>query len=162
MTHATELSPEDQRLLTLLKAASEPTRPVSSGGGSRHPPSHDSIDQRLHFLRMNGTEIFKLATRAMADSAIRVIEQADLTMNDISCFIPHQANIRIIESLSKHAGISMDRVYTNIDRYGNTSAGSIPMALDECVREGRVGPGSIVLMVTFGGGLTWASTVVRW
>ena len=120
------------------------------------------LADRSYFLRMAGREVFKHAVRSMEDGFNQALRLAELTADDVDIMIPHQANIRIIESLSKHAEISMDRVYTNIDRYGNTSAGSIPMALDECVREGRVGPGSIVLMVTFGGGLTWASTVVRW
>jgi 3-oxoacyl-[acyl-carrier-protein] synthase-3 len=109
-----------------------------------------------------GREVFKAAVRAMADACHQALNKAGLTKDDVDVLIPHQANIRIIEATAKHAGISMDKVYVNIDRYGNTSAASIPIALDEGVREGRIRSGSHVLMVAFGGGFTWASMVVKW
>jgi len=132
------------------------------GGGGNQPPSEEMIQQRTYFLRMAGREVFKHAVRSMADACDQVLKQAGLTSDQVDVLIPHQANIRIIESTAKHAGMPMDRVYVNIDRYGNTSSASIPIALDECVRSGRIGPGAVVLMVGFGGGFTWASTVVRW
>ncbi len=132
------------------------------GGGAIHPPSEEMLADRSYFLRMAGREVFKHAVRSMADACDHALIQAGLTTNDVDVLIPHQANLRIIESLTKHAGIPLEKTYINIDRYGNTSAASIPIALDECVREGRIKPGSNVLMVAFGGGLTWAATMVRW
>lgn len=132
------------------------------GGGAVHPPSEEMLADRSYFLRMAGREVFKHAVRSMADACDHALIQAGLTTNDVDVLIPHQANLRIIESLTKHAGIPLEKTYINIDRYGNTSAASIPIALDECVREGRIKPGSNILMVAFGGGLTWAATMVRW
>ncbi len=132
------------------------------GGGAIHPPSEEMLADRSYFLRMAGREVFKHAVRSMADACDQALIQAGLTTNDVDVLIPHQANLRIIESLTKHAGIPLEKTYINIDRYGNTSAASIPIALDECVREGRIKPGSNILMVAFGGGLTWAATMVRW
>jgi len=132
------------------------------GGGSKHPPSHQSIDQRLHFLRMNGAEIFKLAVRRMADSAGRVVKQAHLSKDDVQCFIPHQANTRIIEAVAKFAHIPMERVFMNLQRYGNTSAASNLIALYEAVRDGRVKKGDHVVLVAFGAGLTWGSLLIEW
>lgn len=132
------------------------------GGGAIHPPSEEMLADRSYFLRMAGREVFKHAVRSMADACDHALIQAGLTTDDVDVLIPHQANLRIIESLTKHAGIPLEKTYINIDRYGNTSAASIPIALDECVREGRIKPGSNILMVAFGGGLTWAATMVRW
>ena len=132
------------------------------GGGAIHPPSEEMLADRSYFLRMAGREVFKHAVRSMSEACGKALDQADLTAEDVDVLLPHQANLRIIESLAKHAGIPFEKAYVNIDRYGNTSAASIPMALDECVREGRIRPGSNVLMVAFGGGLTWASAMVRW
>lgn len=132
------------------------------GGGGSHPPDERLLAERGYFLKMAGREVFKAAVRSMADACDQVLGRAGLTAADVDVLIPHQANIRIIEATAKHAGLPMEKVYVNVDRYGNTSAASIPLALDECVREGRVRAGSIVLMVAFGGGFTWASVVVRW
>jgi 3-oxoacyl-[acyl-carrier-protein] synthase-3 len=98
----------------------------------------------------------------MADACDRALERAGVSGEAVDLLIPHQANIRIIEATAKHAGIPMEKVYVNIDRYGNTSAASVPIALDECIRCGRIGPGAVVLLVAFGGGFTWASAVLRW
>ena len=106
--------------------------------------------------------MFKNAVRSMADACDQALQQAGLSGEDVDLLIPHQANIRIIEATAKHAKIPMDKVFVNVDRYGNTSAGSIPIALDEAVRDGVVRPGSLVLLVAFGGGFTWASVLVRW
>ena len=110
---------------------------------------------------MAGREVFKHAVRSMSEAADRALESAGLTGHDVDLMIPHQANVRIIEATAKHAGIPMDKVFVNVDRYGNTSSASIPIALDEAIEQGRVGSGSTVLLVAFGAGLTWASTVVR-
>ena len=132
------------------------------GGGSKYPPSHDSVDQRLHFLRMNGTDIFKLATRAMADSAARVMSEAKLAPEHIECFIPHQANVRIIEAVAKRANLPLERVYMNLQRYGNTSAASNLIALYEAVKEGKIRRDDHVVMVAFGAGLNWGSLLLQW
>lgn len=132
------------------------------GGGGNHPPDDRLLADRGYYIKMAGREVFKSAVRSMADACDRAMEQAGLSGDDIDVLIPHQANIRIIEATAKHAGIPMDKVYVNVDRYGNTSAASIPIALDECVRCGRIRPGSLVLLVAFGGGFTWASVVLRW
>ncbi len=143
----------DGRLANLL---------IRPGGAGNQPPSEAMLQERTFFVRMAGKEVFKSAVRSMADASDQALTRAGLTSDDVDLMIPHQANIRIIESTAKHAGVSMDKVYVNIDRYGNTSAASIPIALDECVRSGRIGEGSVVLLVAFGGGFTWASMVVRW
>lgn len=132
------------------------------GGGSVRPPDEAVMADGLYYIAMAGREVFKHAVRSMADACDQALKRANLTIDDVDLMIPHQANIRIIDATAKHAGIDRDRVVVNIDRYGNTSAASIPIALDECVRDGRLQPGMTVLMVAFGGGLTWASTLIRW
>jgi len=132
------------------------------GGGSKHPPSHNSVDQRLHFLRMNGGEVFKLAVRRMADSAKRVMKEAGLKPAHVECFIPHQANTRIIEAVAKWAHLPLQKVYMNLQRYGNTSAASSLIALYEAVQEHRIKPGDHVVMVVFGAGMTWGSLALQW
>ncbi len=132
------------------------------GGGSVHPPSLEMLNDRSYYLRMAGPETFKHAVVKMADACNQALTRAGMSPDDVDVLIPHQANLRIIEATAKRVGIPVEKGFVNIDRYGNTSAASIPMALDECVREGRITEGSIVLMVAFGGGLTWGSTLVRW
>ena len=132
------------------------------GGGSKYPPSHSSVDQRLHFLRMSGTDIFKLAVRRMAESSLAAIKAAALTPAQIECVIPHQANIRIIQAVAKMAHIPMEKVFVNVDRYGNTSAASNLIALYEAAEEGRIQRGDHVVLVAFGAGLTWGSVVLQW
>ena len=132
------------------------------GGGSKYPPSHSSVDQRLHFLRMNGAEIFKLAVRRMADSAKRVMELGQITPEHVECFIPHQANTRIIEAVAKFADLPIEKVYMNLQRYGNTSAASNLIALYEAVRDGVIKKDDHVVMVAFGAGLTWGSILLQW
>ncbi|MBI2266925.1 MAG: ketoacyl-ACP synthase III [Armatimonadetes bacterium] len=131
-------------------------------GGSRQPASHETVDNRLHYLKMRGNEVFKFAVKAIEESALRVLERSRLTVAEVDCFVPHQANVRIIDASAKRLGIPRERVFVNVDRYGNTSSASIPIALDEAVQEKRIGPGSLVLMVGFGGGLSWGSATVRW
>ena len=132
------------------------------GGGGNHPPDQQMLEERTYFIRMAGREVLKNAVRLMADACARALQQAGMSGEDVDLLIPHQANIRIIEATAKHAHIPMEKVYVNVDRYGNTSAASIPIALDEAVREGVVKEGSLVLFVAFGGGFTWASVLVRW
>jgi 3-oxoacyl-[acyl-carrier-protein] synthase-3 len=131
------------------------------GGGAVTPFSAAVLEERTHYVKMAGREVFKHAVRSMAEAADRALHAAKLTASEIDLMIPHQANVRIIEATAKHAGIPMDKVYVNVDRFGNTSSASIGIALDEAVERGRVGPGSTVLLVAFGAGFTWASMVVR-
>jgi 3-oxoacyl-[acyl-carrier-protein] synthase-3 len=111
---------------------------------------------------MSGKEVYKQAVTAMLAAARKAIDQAGLTVDDIACVIPHQANLRIIESIGERLGIPREKVFVNVDRYGNTSAAAVAIALDEANRSGRIKSGDYVLMVVFGGGLTWASTIVEW
>jgi 3-oxoacyl-[acyl-carrier-protein] synthase-3 len=132
------------------------------GGGANHPPSPEMLGDHSYFIHMAGREVFKSAVLSMADACDQALQRAGLTAADVDLLIPHQANIRIIEATAKHAGVPMDRVYVNVDRFGNTSAASIGIALDEAVRTGRLTPGMTVMFVAFGAGLTWASMLVRW
>ena len=135
---------------------------IMPGGGSKYPPSHASVDQRMHFLRMSGGEIFKLAVRRMAESATRVVAQGKIKPEHVECFIPHQANTRIIEAVAKWADLPMDKVYMNLQRYGNTSAASNLIALYEAVRDGVITRDDHVVMVALGAGLTWGSLLLQW
>jgi len=132
------------------------------GGGTLHPPGQEMVDERLHYIRMRGNETFKMAVRSISEVCREVLDEAGLQSADVDWFIPHQANQRIISAVGNRLRIPEERCYVNIDRYGNTSAGSIPIALDEAVREGKVKQGDVVLMAAFGAGLTWAASVVRW
>jgi 3-oxoacyl-[acyl-carrier-protein] synthase III len=130
-------------------------------GGASIPMSEAVLQDRSYLVRMAGREVFKHAVRSMSEAADRALDGAKITGGDIDLLIPHQANTRIIEATAKHANISMDKVFVNVDRYGNTSSASIPIALDEAFEQGRVKEGSTVLLVAFGAGFTWASMVVR-
>ncbi|HEU4474400.1 MAG TPA: beta-ketoacyl-ACP synthase III [Gemmatimonadales bacterium] len=132
------------------------------GGGSSDPISEKVVCERSHYMKMAGREVFKAAVRAMAEACDEALTRAGVTADQIDLLIPHQANLRIIDATAKHAGIPMSKVMVNLDRYGNTSSASIPLALDQAVAEGRVVPGSLVLLVAFGAGFTWGSAVVRW
>src|SRR5256886_465330 len=132
------------------------------GRGATHPPDQALLTDHSYYIKMAGREVFKAAVLSMADAAAKALERAGLTSDDIDLLIPHQANIRIIEATAKHAGLSMDKVYVNVDRYGNTSAASVAIALDEAVRCGRLTPGMKVMFCAFGAGFTWASLVVQW
>ncbi len=132
------------------------------GGGAEHPPSEETVARGLHFIRMKGNETFKLAVRSLEDVSREVLYKAGVETHQVDWLIPHQANQRIIDAVGTRLGIPAERCFVNIDRYGNTSAASIPIALDEAVRGGHVKPGQIVLMAAFGAGLTWAASVVRW
>lgn len=130
-------------------------------GGGAEPYSQNAADPKRQFIQMAGREVFKHAVRSMAEATDRALDAARLTSADIDLLIPHQANIRIIEATAKHAGISMDRVFVNVDRFGNTSAASIPIALNDAIEQGRIKEGMTVLFAAFGAGFTWGSLVVR-
>jgi 3-oxoacyl-[acyl-carrier-protein] synthase III len=130
-------------------------------GGAARPFSAEVLEDRSQYIKMNGREVFKNAVRSMSEAATRALDSAKLTAADIDLMIPHQANIRIIEATAKHANIPMEKVYVNVDRFGNTSAASVPIALDEAIQRGVIGEGSTVLLVAFGAGFTWGSMVVR-
>jgi 3-oxoacyl-[acyl-carrier-protein] synthase III len=130
-------------------------------GGAAHPFNQQVLDDRSFYVKMEGREVFKHAVRSMSEATDRALDGARLTGADIDLMIPHQANIRIIEATAKHANVSMDKVYVNVDRFGNTSSASIGLALDEAMASGRVKAGSTVLLVAFGAGFTWASLIVR-
>jgi 3-oxoacyl-[acyl-carrier-protein] synthase-3 len=132
------------------------------GGGASDPISAKVVAERSHYLKMAGREVFKSAVLAMSDACDQALTRAGMTADQVDLLIPHQANIRIIEATAKHAGMPLEKVMINVDRYGNTSSASIPLAIDQAIAEGRVRPGSILLLVAFGGGFTWASAVVRW
>lgn len=132
------------------------------GGGSRHPASAETVAQGLHYARMNGREVFRFATRIMGQAAREALTAAGLKVDDIDLFIPHQANMRIIQSAAKHLGLPMDKVFVNVDRYGNTSCASIPIAFCEAIEEERIKPDDHLVLVSFGAGLTWAAAVVQW
>jgi 3-oxoacyl-[acyl-carrier-protein] synthase-3 len=132
------------------------------GGGSRCPITRENVDMHLQTIHMMGKEVYKQAVTAMLNAAKKALGQAGLSIEDIACVIPHQANVRIIEAIADRLGISRDKMFVNLDRYGNTSAAAVAIALDEANRSGRIKPGDYILMVVFGGGLTWASTVLEW
>jgi 3-oxoacyl-[acyl-carrier-protein] synthase-3 len=130
-------------------------------GGSRSPLTPASVNDPLRYIQMDGREVFKLAVREMEDACDRVLADAKVDSKDIDMVIPHQANARIIEALTKRLGVAPERVYRNIERLGNTSSASVPIALDEARRAGMIGPGSLVLSVAFGGGLVWGAALYR-
>jgi 3-oxoacyl-[acyl-carrier-protein] synthase-3 len=132
------------------------------GGGSRFPITKDNTDQRLNCIKMNGKETYKNAVISMMDAAQKVLAEANLDPSDLACIIPHQANLRIIEAISDRIKVPMERFMINLDRYGNTSAAAVAIALDDANRTGRMKVGDYVLLVVFGGGLTWASSVIQW
>ena len=131
-------------------------------GGSAIPTSAESLSQGLHYVQMEGSEVFKSAVRTMSDSVIEVAKRANLTVQDIDCLIPHQANLRILNAVTERTGISPEKVFINLDRYGNMSAASTVVALYEAVKEGKIKKGSNVVLVAFGSGLTWAACTIRW
>ena len=132
------------------------------GGGSRIPPSPDMIAQKKHFITMRGSETFKVAVRMLEEAAHEALKANGLTPSDIAFLVPHQANVRIIKTTAKRLGIPLSKVVINVDRLGNTSAASVPIALDEVVQRGKLRQGDMVLLEAFGAGLTWASALVRW
>ncbi len=132
------------------------------GGGCQMPASTDSLEQRQHYLKMNGREIFKFAVRGMERAALEILERQGVTIAEVDRIVPHQANMRIIETIQDRLEIPKDKFYNNLQFYGNTSAASIPIALDEAYRKGIVKHGDLLLLLAFGAGLTWGSTLLRW
>lgn len=132
------------------------------GGGSKHPASSQTIQDGLHFIHMNGNEVFRFATRVMATASKEAIDKAGLELDDIGIIIPHQANYRIIQAAARGLKLPMERFAVNVDKYGNTSTASIPIAVCEAIQAGRLHPGDNTVMVGFGAGLTWGSVAVRW
>jgi 3-oxoacyl-[acyl-carrier-protein] synthase-3 len=131
------------------------------GGGTRLGTTHQTIDDRLHFFKMKGNELFKIAVRSMADISKEMLDKAGYTVDDVDLVIPHQANQRITDAVAQRLGVPDEKVYSNIAEHGNTSSASIPIALDECIQSGKVKEGSLVLMTAFGGGVTWGGTLIR-
>ncbi|MFQ5578455.1 MAG: beta-ketoacyl-ACP synthase III [Anaerolineae bacterium] len=135
---------------------------IVPAGGSRLPASIQTVAERQHFMKMNGSEVFRFATRVMGRAAKEAAKQAGVSLNDIDLFIPHQANARIIKSAAKYLKLDPDKVYQNLHKYGNTSSASIPIAMCEAIAEGRVKDNDNLVFVGFGGGLTWGATVIKW
>jgi len=132
------------------------------GGGSRIPPSHEMLERGLQYVKMQGNEVFKQAVRTLVDSAQKIMTQQGITSEEIDWFIPHQANIRIMQVVAERLGIPMEKVIINVHKYGNTSAASIPVAMDEAVRNGQIHRGDLILASSFGAGLTWGAALIRY
>ncbi len=132
------------------------------GGGSRMPASAETIENKMHYIKMKGNELFKIAVRVLVEAACSALGKAGMSVSDVDLLIPHQANLRIINAVAARLGIDKDKVYTNLQSYGNTSAASIPIALDEAARKGMLKEGDIILLDAFGGGLTWGACVLEW
>ena len=135
---------------------------IVPGGGSKLPASIDSVNQRKHFVKQDGKTVYKYAVKGMADVSEKILSKNNLTGDDIALFIPHQANKRIIDAAAKRCGISEEKVLINIDKYGNTTAGTIPIALNEAINQKKIKNGDYVLLASFGAGFTWGSTLIKW
>ena len=131
-------------------------------GGSRIPPSEQSVREGLHYLKMQGSEIFKLAVRRMEEAILEVLKRGGLTPQDVDCLIPHQANLRILQAVADRVGIPIEKVFVNVERYGNMSSASTIVAFYEAVKAKKIKGGSNVVLVAFGGGITWASCLIKW
>jgi 3-oxoacyl-[acyl-carrier-protein] synthase-3 len=131
------------------------------GGGTKLGTTHETIDNREHFFKMKGNELFKVAVRSMADISKEMLDKTGYTVDDVDLVIPHQANQRITDAVASRLGVSEEKVYSNIAFHGNTSSASIPIAMDECIEAGKIKEGSLVLLTAFGGGVTWGGTVIR-
>ncbi len=132
------------------------------GGGSRHPTSHEVVEKRLHKVKMNGREVYKIAVRALEETVLKTLNDNKMTPADVNHIVPHQANIRIVDTVLERLGIPREKAVLNIDRYGNTSSASVPVTLDEGVRGGRIKKNDIVAMMAIGAGMTWGSALMRW
>lgn len=135
---------------------------IQPAGGSKFPASQETLDKRLHYIKMDGKEVFKFAVRVMEKASMNALEKANLELKDLDFLIPHQANTRIIDSAAKKLKLGKDKIYVNLNKYGNMSSASIPVALDEAIKEKRIKKGDNVLLVAFGAGLTWASMTLKW
>ncbi|HEY4482342.1 MAG TPA: beta-ketoacyl-ACP synthase III [Candidatus Brocadiaceae bacterium] len=156
--------PVKHEILSSILAAdgSEADVLIMPGGGARNPASLESVQQRLHYIQFRGKEVFKLAINNITNLILETAKENGLTLDDIDLIIPHQSNLRIIEATMEKLGLPMEKAFVNIDKYGNTSSASVPIAIDEARKEGRLRKGNIVMLVAFGGGLTWGSSVIRW
>jgi 3-oxoacyl-[acyl-carrier-protein] synthase-3 len=134
---------------------------IQKAGGSRMPASEETVRQKLHMIRMSGREVFKHAVLNMSQTAKQVLDKCGCSIDEIACVVPHQANLRIIEAIAARLGVGLERFYLNVERTGNMSSASIPVALDEALACGRVKPGDKVLSVAFGSGFTWAASVIQ-
>jgi 3-oxoacyl-[acyl-carrier-protein] synthase-3 len=132
------------------------------GGGSLHPSSHETVDKKMHYVHQDGAQVFKYAVRRMADLACEVLERNGFSSKDLALVVPHQANLRIIRAMQERLGVDDARVMVNIDRYGNTTAGTIPLGLRDAVEEGRIKKGDLVLLVGVGAGYTSGAVLLRW
>lgn len=135
---------------------------IQKAGGSRLPASIDTVENRLHFIEMDGKEVFKFAVRVMEKASLNALEKANLQLEDLDFLVPHQANIRIIDSAAKRLKLEKDKVCVNLNKYGNMSSASVPVALDEAVKSNKIQKGDTILLVAFGAGLTWASMTIKW
>lgn len=131
-------------------------------GGSMYPPTQETIANKLHFVKMQGSEVFKVAVRTMEIAVREILKAGNLTLQDIDCLIPHQANMRILQAVAERLELPLEKVFVNVDRFGNMSSASTVVALYEAVKSGMIKKGSTVVLVAFGGGLTWASTLIKW
>jgi len=132
------------------------------GGGTRYPASHRTIDEKMHFIKMKGPEVFKFAVKVFADTVLELSEKVGVKPEEIDLIVPHQANNRILESAAKKLNMSMDKLYSNLEWYGNTSGGSIPIALAEALDKGRIKKGDNIFLIAFGAGLTWGGVALKW
>jgi 3-oxoacyl-[acyl-carrier-protein] synthase III len=132
------------------------------GGGARHPATRETVDARMHYAKMKGNDVFKVAVRMFVECAETILGRHGLTAADLDLFIPHQANLRIIEAAVKRVGLPMDKVFVNVDRYGNTGAASVYVAMEEAAAAGRLKRGDLVLLAAFGGGFAWGAALIRW
>ena len=135
---------------------------MTPAGGSRIPATHSTVENNMHFIKMNGREVFKFAVRIMGDAAVEALNRAGFTPEDVDVLVPHQANTRIINAAAERLGLPAEKVFVNVNKYGNTSAASIPLALDEAYQNGAIKTGDLVVAVGFGAGLTWGASVIRW
>ena len=131
-------------------------------GGSRRPASFETVEREQHFIHMNGREVYKFAVRCIPRAIKAAAERAGLSLDEVSCFIPHQANIRIIDAAAERLGQPREKFFINVERYGNTSSASVPVALYEAYEQGRISPGDLIILLAFGGGLTWGAAALRW
>src|SRR5213079_3419344 len=161
-THDTVLVIGAEKLTSITNWTDRNTCVLFGDGAGAAILRHRGSAHGVTTIHMTGKEVYKQAVTAMLKAAKKVLDQAGLSIEDIACVIPHQANVRIIEAIADRLGISRDKMFVNLDRYGNTSAAAVAIALDEANRSGRIRPGDYVLMVVFGGGLTWASTILEW
>lgn len=135
---------------------------IVPAGGSLRPASHQTVDERLHYMKIRGREVYRFAVTKMVEMVAWAMKEGGITRDNLKLIIPHQVNVRILEAAAKRLELPMEKIYMNIDRYGNTSAASVPIALDEAVRAGKLEPRDPVVLVAFGGGLTWAACSLRW